>query len=299
MYAWLIETFGEQNALYVTYGAGAVGVLLLIWVLWFWTRRVSGGVFIHGGRGRKPRLAVVDAAAIDSHRRVVLVRRDDVEHLVMIGGHNDFVIERGIGSDLPAQAEEPASPAKEAPSPARGKRRREVTAAAAHEPPKTEKPVEKKVPPPQPAAPEAKSEPAPQPAPQPAPRIEDTQSQPVAAPEPPQKDLPKDYAEVLEEPPMRQTIQSAPLQAASIPAAYAEHADIEPEAMKHEPAFDIHPESAIETHAQAEEPASGFEDHVQTSIAEAEATTAKTPPANDGSLEDEMQKLLNELTRKK
>jgi hypothetical protein len=50
MYAWLIETFGEQNALYIAYGAGALGFLLLVWVLWFWTRRVSGGVFVHGGR---------------------------------------------------------------------------------------------------------------------------------------------------------------------------------------------------------------------------------------------------------
>ncbi|TCD10944.1 flagellar biosynthetic protein FliO [Oricola cellulosilytica] len=58
---------------------------------------MRGGVFIAGSRGRKPRLAVVDAAAVDSHRRIVLVRRDDVEHLVMIGGHNDMVIERNIG----------------------------------------------------------------------------------------------------------------------------------------------------------------------------------------------------------
>ena len=69
MYAWLTDTFGEQNAMYIAYSGGAIIVLLLLWVLWFWTRRVSGGIFVHGGRGRQPRLAVVDATAIDSHRK--------------------------------------------------------------------------------------------------------------------------------------------------------------------------------------------------------------------------------------
>lgn len=302
MYAWLIETFGEQNALYIVYGAGAVGVLLLIWVLWFWTRRVSGGVFVHGGRGRKPRLAVIDATAIDSHRRIVLVRRDDVEHLVMIGGHNDFVIERGIGAEQTAPADEPAAPPREAP--ARGKesgkekRRRELAAAEPREPEAVEKPVERKTPPPPPPA-----APEPKPAPKPAVQAEHPQPQPqppqpVAAPEPPQKELPGDYAEVRdEEPPARRTIETAPIQAAAIPPAYAETAETDVAEMKREPAFNIEPEPAVETREHGEKPASGFEDHVRESIAEAEATI--THKADEGSLEDEMQKLLAELTRKK
>ena len=36
---------------------------------------------VSGGRNRKPRLAVVDAAAIDASRRLVLVRRDDAWRL--------------------------------------------------------------------------------------------------------------------------------------------------------------------------------------------------------------------------
>ena len=45
-------------------------------------------------RERPPRrVAVIDAAAVDRRRSVVLIRRDNIEHLVMIGGPTDVVIE--------------------------------------------------------------------------------------------------------------------------------------------------------------------------------------------------------------
>jgi flagellar protein FliO/FliZ len=48
-------------------------------------------------RERRPRrVAVIDAAAVDRRRSVVLIRRDNIEHLVMIGGPNDVVIESNI-----------------------------------------------------------------------------------------------------------------------------------------------------------------------------------------------------------
>jgi flagellar protein FliO/FliZ len=59
-------------------------------------------------RGRQPRLAVIDAAAVDGRRRLVLIRRDNVEHLLMIGGPTDVVIEPNIvraaaARDVPAR----------------------------------------------------------------------------------------------------------------------------------------------------------------------------------------------------
>jgi hypothetical protein len=42
------------------------------------------------------RLEVVDQANVDSRRKLVLIRRDGVEHLVMTGGPVDVVIETGI-----------------------------------------------------------------------------------------------------------------------------------------------------------------------------------------------------------
>src|SRR5580693_2147137 len=60
-------------------------------------RRFSGGnLAALGPRGRQPRLAVIDAASVDGSRRLVLVRRDNVEHLLLIGGPTDVVIEPNI-----------------------------------------------------------------------------------------------------------------------------------------------------------------------------------------------------------
>ena len=57
------------------------------------------------------RLAVVEIAMLDGRRRLVLVRRDGVEHLLLLGGASDLVIERGIGANfaqhLSTPAEEP------------------------------------------------------------------------------------------------------------------------------------------------------------------------------------------------
>lgn len=44
-----------------------------------------------------PRLGVVEYANVDGKRKLVLIRRDDVEHLIMTGGPVDMVIETGIG----------------------------------------------------------------------------------------------------------------------------------------------------------------------------------------------------------
>ncbi len=61
---------------------------------------LNGGSPMHGFFGPKPdkRLDVVDHQSIDGRRRLVLVRRDDVEHLIMTGGPVDVVIETGISA---------------------------------------------------------------------------------------------------------------------------------------------------------------------------------------------------------
>lgn len=43
-----------------------------------------------------PRLGVSEQVMVDSRRKLVLVRRDDVEHLILTGGPVDVVIETGI-----------------------------------------------------------------------------------------------------------------------------------------------------------------------------------------------------------
>jgi len=86
--------YGYASA--ILWVAFALLVLVVVLGLIRLIRGVRGGTFVAGGRNRRTRLAVMDAAAIDSRRRLVLVRRDDVEHLVLIGGPTDVVIERDI-----------------------------------------------------------------------------------------------------------------------------------------------------------------------------------------------------------
>jgi flagellar protein FliO/FliZ len=73
--------------------------------------------------GRQPRLAVIDAAAVDNKRRLVLIRRDNVEHLIMIGGPTDVVVEQNIVRAVPVAppreppgARAPAEPLARAPA---------------------------------------------------------------------------------------------------------------------------------------------------------------------------------------
>jgi hypothetical protein len=54
-----------------------------------------GGLF---GPGREKRLEVVEHTSLDGRRRLVLIRRDNVEHLIMTGGPVDVVIETNIGA---------------------------------------------------------------------------------------------------------------------------------------------------------------------------------------------------------
>ena len=74
-----------------------LAVLALIGVAaWLVRRFASSRLGASTNRGRMPRLAVIDAAAVDGRRRLVLVRRDNIEHLLMIGGPTDIVVESNI-----------------------------------------------------------------------------------------------------------------------------------------------------------------------------------------------------------
>jgi len=89
-------------------------------------RRMGSGSrerFARGGRSG-PRLALVDAIAVDQRRRLVLVRRDSTEHLLLIGGTADVVVESQIPVD-----EEEIEAAREA-LPGRPARRAVAAAAA-------------------------------------------------------------------------------------------------------------------------------------------------------------------------
>src|SRR5213592_2414740 len=81
-----------------------IAVLALIGaVAWLVRRFANNRLGANTNRGRMPRLAVIDAAAVDGRRRLVLVRRDNVEHLLMIGGPTDIVVEPNIVRASPSR----------------------------------------------------------------------------------------------------------------------------------------------------------------------------------------------------
>lgn len=82
----------------------ALVVGLMMAVLWLLRRFNIGGMVARPGARR--RLAVVETMALDSRRRLLLVRRDGVEHLLLVGGTQDLVVEGGIAP--PPDSEEKA-----------------------------------------------------------------------------------------------------------------------------------------------------------------------------------------------
>lgn len=96
MKEWLSGIIGESAANVVFFILLFALILLVIVVVFSLIKRLGGGSFNAGNRGRAPRLSVMDAAPVDSRRKLVLVRRDDVEHLLLIGGPTDVVVEQNI-----------------------------------------------------------------------------------------------------------------------------------------------------------------------------------------------------------
>ncbi len=82
-------------------------ILALIFVIalivlggWLWRSMLERGVSLPGNglfkSGREKRIGAIETANIDNRRKLVLIRRDSVEHLIMTGGPVDIVIETGI-----------------------------------------------------------------------------------------------------------------------------------------------------------------------------------------------------------
>jgi flagellar protein FliO/FliZ len=112
----MFDLFGQEMPLAVRFFLAFLIVLGLIgaaaWaVRRFGSARLSGAV-----RGRQPRLAVIEYATVDARRRLLLVRRDNVEHLMMVGGPTDVVVEANIVRAAPATVRETTGPRVSVPA---------------------------------------------------------------------------------------------------------------------------------------------------------------------------------------
>lgn len=116
---------GSDNT--ILSSALALGVVLVLIVLGLWVLKF----FMKTGVAMRPqgrRVQIVEQVQVDAKRQLLVIRRDNVEHLVMTGGPQDLVIESGIAaaekSPLPLRRQ-PAEEAKPA-----------MTAATTPEPPR-------------------------------------------------------------------------------------------------------------------------------------------------------------------
>jgi len=215
-------------------------VLALIGIAaWLVRRFATTRLGANTQRGRMPRLAVIDAAAVDGRRRLVLVRRDNVEHLLMIGGPTDIVVEPNIvraapGRDQLPQRPNAAEPPRLAPMPDAGSWADEAPRPELLDHPEPQMPE----PPPRPARPsfadevrrpapalaERRSEPplagfTPEPiAPQREPRPEPLPPR-VARSEPPLMPRPPRMSEPVKVPPVRAERAPAPPPPPPVPQA--------------------------------------------------------------------------------
>jgi flagellar protein FliO/FliZ len=119
----VLSFFGIEASQRVQFAIAFAIILILLVLFGLVFRKLTGARLMmpssDRGRSRQPRLGIVDIYDLDRQRQLILLRRDNVEHLLLIGGLNDVVIETNIvrvaGARLPAQPSE-AGPERLEPS---------------------------------------------------------------------------------------------------------------------------------------------------------------------------------------
>ncbi len=96
-----------EFAVYFRFLFALILVLALIAALTWAARRFGFGSQLAPNPGMSPRLSVVEVKVLDSRRKLVLLRRDACEHLVLLGPSQDLLLESGIAA--PREAGQPVS----------------------------------------------------------------------------------------------------------------------------------------------------------------------------------------------
>ena len=91
-----------------------VFVLSLVGLMAWLGRRLGGFPGIPIRKGNARRLQAVERLSLDARRREILVRRDDVEHLIVLGPNSETVVETGIPAR--ASGREPGPAPNETPN---------------------------------------------------------------------------------------------------------------------------------------------------------------------------------------
>jgi flagellar protein FliO/FliZ len=91
-------------ATYARFALALLFVLGLILVISWAIRRFGLAGRFAPNPGKRRRLEVVEVAPLDARHKLVMVKRDAVEHLLLIGGGDPVVVERGINAATSARS---------------------------------------------------------------------------------------------------------------------------------------------------------------------------------------------------
>ena len=108
MYDWIESTFNVSGGVTQAIAVfAALAVVLLLFAVFIFILKRLVGANIPQNRNRQPRVAVMDSANVDARRRLILIRRDNIEHLLLIGGPSDVVVEQNIVRNAPLASGRP------------------------------------------------------------------------------------------------------------------------------------------------------------------------------------------------
>jgi flagellar protein FliO/FliZ len=106
---------GSENTL--LNAAFSLGIVLVLVLLGLWAMKFLLQASSSMSRGRSRRLQVVETLQLDSRRKVTILRRDGVEHVILTGGAQDLVLEAGVPVELATRRPQPRAAATPAPEP--------------------------------------------------------------------------------------------------------------------------------------------------------------------------------------
>lgn len=87
-----------ETSAYFQFVMALLFVLALILLIAYGAKKfgLMARVTVNSAKTRNKRLNIVEILPIDARRKLMLIRRDDVEHLVMLGLDRDIIIEQNI-----------------------------------------------------------------------------------------------------------------------------------------------------------------------------------------------------------
>lgn len=92
-----LSSFDIYLRFFVAFGL----VIVLIGIAAWMARFLGFSIPLKFRSPKNRRLNICDVMVIDAKRRLILVSRDDVEHLICVGGTSDFIVESHIKSSIP------------------------------------------------------------------------------------------------------------------------------------------------------------------------------------------------------